>query len=232
MDNQELFKTYFSLNNNELSITVDNAVDHEIIFSKKMYLSKKQNKQISEEIELFFLEKISEIEKKTKSFVKNIFLIIKNDEIFSIRLSLKKKFNNQTISDDEMKKQLINGLQLIYKHYPHHFIIHYVIDKFNIDGQDSFSIKDKTICDYLCIDLKFICIKKHFIEEFKKLFRKKEIYLEKVFSEDYLRQHNNREDNIIETIIKIENGLNNLEVKLVPKINEKKGFFENIFFSF
>ena len=232
MDNHELFKTYFTLNNNEISIAVINTIDDKIVFFKKTYLSSKQNELISEEIEYFFLEKINEIEKKTKTFVKNIFLIIKDKNIFPINLSLKKKFDNQIISDDEIKRLLTNGLQLIYEHYQDHLIIHFLINKFNIDGQTCFSIKNKNINDYLCLDLIFICINKDLIKQFKKLFQKKEIHLKKIFSEDYLKQYKNGDDNIIKTVIKIENGANNLEVKLVPKIHRKKGFFENFFLSF
>ena len=232
MNNQELLKTYFSVNNNELLIVVSKSDNQEVIFSKKKILSKKQNKLISEEIELFFTEKIDEIEKKINSFVKNISLILRSENIFSISFSFKKKFNDKASTKDEIKKLLIDGLRLIYKHHPDIFIIHYLIDKIDIDGQTTFSTKGIIINEYICIDLKFICINKDLIEKFKKLLKKKEIFLEKVFSEDYIRQYNDENNDIIKTVFEIDKGLNSLEIKLIPKMYEKKGFFENFFLSF
>ena len=127
---------------------------------------------------------------------------------------------------------LTNGLQQIYKSYPDFSIIHFVINQFNIDGQTYYSVKDKLVNDFFWVELKFICIENNSVNKFKELFKKKEIHLKKIFSEKYVKQFNSENKDIIKTAIEIENGLNQLEVKLVPKKLEKKGFFENFFLSF
>ena len=232
MDNQELFKTFFLFNKNRLSIETRNSENLEIIFSKKSIFFSKENNFISKDTELFLLKNIEEIEKKTKSFVKNISLILEAESIFTIKLSFKKKVNQKIIPENELKSLLTNGLQLIYKNYSDCFIIHYMIENFIVDDEVVYSIKDKIINSFLCVELKFICIEKNYIDQFRRLFQKKEIHLEKVFSERYLSDFAAKNENIVESAFKIEKGLNKLEVKLVPKKREKKGFFENFFLIF
>ena len=115
MDNQELFKTFFLFNKNRLSIETRNSENLEIIFSKKSNFFSEENNFISKDTELFLLKNIEEIEKKTKSFVKNISLILETESIFTIKLSFKKKVNQKIIPENELKSLLTNGYQLIYK---------------------------------------------------------------------------------------------------------------------
>lgn len=232
MNDSEILRTYFLLKENELIIAVIKINNSETVFSKKLIFEKTNTDYLSKEVEIFFLKNIEEIEKITKSFVKDIFLVIDDENIFSVNLSLKKKIKNKIITDGELKSLLTNGLQQIYKSYPDFSIIHFVINQFNIDGQTYYSVKDKLVNDFFWVELKFICIENNSVNKFKELFKKKEIHLKKIFSEKYVKQFNSENKDIIKTAIEIENGLNQLEVKLVPKKLEKKGFFENFFLSF
>ena len=61
MTDQVLFKTYFSLGSEEISIYVKDIISSEIIFFKKRKLEKINEDPFENGIESFFLEKISEI---------------------------------------------------------------------------------------------------------------------------------------------------------------------------
>ena len=63
------------------------------------------------------------------------------------------------------------------------------------------------------------------------MLKKKQIFLDKVFSAKYLNEFSKNEDDIIKLACKIEAGLNKLEIQLVPKKREKNGFFESFFLS-
>jgi hypothetical protein len=232
MINRDLFSTYFLVKDNQVSIYVKNNNNSEIVFFKKKKIDKNSNNFFYQEIELFFLEKIEEIESQIELFVENIVLIIEDSDIFSVGLSVKQKIENRKISEEELKNLLSSGLQQIYKYYPNYNIIHYIIDKFNTDGQITKDIENKMINTFLSIDLRFITLENKIVDKYKNLFKKKQIFLEKVISVKYLKEfdHENN-DSFINMACKIDDGYNKLEVKLVPKSTKKKGFFESFFLS-
>ena len=88
------------------------------------------------------------------------------------------------------------------------------------------------INSYLSIDLRFISLENKIADQYKNLFKKKQISLEKVISVKYLKEFDDEnDDNFINIASKIDDGYNKLEVKLIPKKAKKKGFFENFFLS-
>ena len=224
MSNQNLFKTYFYIGADETLIFVKNNENSEIVYSKNKKIIKKFNYLNDIDIQIFFNENIEEIEKNIKIFVENIILILENKEIFSIRLSLKQKIDNKHISNEEIQKLLSSGLQQIHKNHPNQIVLHYLIEKIDIDGQLHESLENHLIKNYLCFDLRFICIHQSLIENFKDLFKKKQIFLEKVISAKYLNDFLSDKDNLISLISKIEGGLNKLEVQLIPK-GQQYNFF-------
>lgn len=235
MTDQVSFKTYFSLGSEEISIYVKDIISSEIIFFKKRKLEKGKEDPFENEIQSFFLEKISEIEKQIKLFVNNIILIIEDESIFFIKFSIKQKIENRKISEEEFKNLLSNGLQEIYKYNHENMVIHYIIDKIYIDDEIVEKTKgiDKVINNNLSLNLRFICIEKKIVSKFKDLFKKKQISLEKIFSTSYLNEFKNLNKNgLMEIVTNIEKGYNEFEVELVPKKPKKKGFFENFFLSF
>ena len=231
MQIQNLYKTYFYIGTDEISIFVKNNENSEIVFSENQKIDKKFDNFDNSNLKIFFNNKIEEIEKKIKIFVENIILILEHEEIFSIQLSLKQKIDNKYISIEEIQKLLYSGFQQINKSHPNQIILHYLIEKVNIDGKSHNSLENKFIKNYLCIDLRFVCVHHKVIEIFKNLFKKKQIFLEKVISAGYINSFLTDKDNLTSLISKIEGGLNKLEVQLIPKKQGKKGFFESFFLS-
>ena len=231
MQSQNLYKTYFYIGTDEISIFVKNNENSEIVFSENKKIDKKFDNFDNSNLKIFFNNKIEEIEKKIKIFVENIILILEHEEIFSIQLSLKQKIDNKYVSIEEIQKLLNSGFQQINKSHPNQIVLHYLIEKVNIDGKSHNSLENKFIKNYLCIDLRFVCVHYKVIEIFKDLFKKKQIFLEKVISAGYINSFLTDKDNLTSLISKIEGGLNKLEVQLIPKKQGKKGFFESFFLS-
>ena len=231
MQSQNLYKTYFYIGTDEISIFVKNNENSEIVFSENKKIDKKFDNFDNSNLKIFFNNKIEEIEKKIKIFVENIILILEHEEIFSIQLSLKQKIDNKYVSIEEIQKLLNSGFQQINKSHPNQIVLHYLIEKVNIDGKSHNSLENKFIKNYLCIDLRFVCVHHKVIEIFKNLFKKKQIFLEKVISAGYINSFLTDKDNLTSLISKIEGGLNKLEVQLIPKKQGKKGFFESFFLS-
>ena len=229
MINKDLFRTFFSVSNKEISIYVKNIIRDEIVFFKKEKIDENQNHFYNDHLQNFFLEKIEEIEKQIKLFVDNISLIIESENIVSIRFSLKQKIENKVISLKELKSLLLVGQEEILKYNQNLVVIHFLVDLINIDGKIVETIENQLVNKFMYIDLKFICINQNTVNNFKNLFKKKQIFLEKIFSAEYLKEFMTNNENIINSIEKVESGINKLEVSLVPKKPIKKGFFERFF---
>lgn len=229
MTNQDLFRSFFSVSNKEISIYVKNINSDEIVFFKKEKIDNNHSHFYNDRLQNFFEEKIDEIEEQIKLFVDNISLIIESENIVSIQFSLKQKIENKVTSLDELKSLLLVGQEEILKYNQNLLIIHFLIDLINIDGKIVETIEDQLVKKFMCIDLRFICINQNTVDEFKSLFKKKQIFLEKIFSAEYLKEFMTNNENIINSIDKVERGINKLEVSLVPKKSIKKGFFERFF---
>ena len=229
MTNQNLFRSFFSVSDKEISIYVKNISSDEIVFFKKEKIDDNQSYFYNDRLQNFFVEKIEEIEEQIKLFVDNISLIIESENIVSIQFSLKQKIENKVTSLDELKSLLLVGQEEILKYNQNLLIIHFLVDLINIDGKIVETIEDQLVKKFMCIDLRFICINQNTVDEFKNLFKKKQIFLEKIFSAEYLKEFMTNNENIINSIDKVERGINKLEVSLVPKKSIKKGFFERFF---
>jgi len=229
MTNQDLFRSFFSVSDKEISIYVKNINSDEIVFFKKEKIDDNQSYFYNDRLQNFFVEKIEEIEEQIKLFVDNISLIIESENIVSIQFSLKQKIENKVTSLDELKSLLLVGQEEILKYNQNLLIIHFLIDLINIDGKIVETIEDQLVKKFMCIDLRFICINQNTVDEFKNLFKKKQIFLDKIFSAEYLKEFMTNNENIINSIDKVERGINKLEVSLVPKKSIKKGFFERFF---
>ena len=229
MTNQDLFRSFFSVSDKEISIYVKNISSDEIIFFKKEKIDDNQSYFYNDRLQNFFVEKIEEIEEQIKLFVDNISLIIESENIVSIQFSLKQKIENKVTSLNELKSLLLVGQEEILKYNQNLLIIHFLVDLINIDGKIVETIEDQFVEKFMCIDLRFICINQNTVDEFKNLFKKKQIFLDKIFSAEYLKEFMTNNENIINSIDKVERGINKLEVSLVPKKSIKKGFFERFF---
>ena len=229
MTNQDLFRSFFSVSNKEISIYVKNINSDEIVFFKKEKIDNNHSHLYNDRLQNFFVEKIDEIEEQIKLFVDNISLIIESENIVSIQFSLKQKIENKVTSLDELKSLLLVGQEEILKYNQNLLIIHFLVDLINIDGKIVETIEDQLVKKFMCIDLRFICINQNTVDEFKSLFKKKQIFLDKIFSAEYLEEFMTNNENIINSIDKVERGINKLEVSLVPKKSIKKGFFERFF---
>ena len=232
MTNQDLFRSFFSVSNKEISIYVKNINSDKIVFFKKEKIDDNQSHFYNDCLQNFFVEKIEEIEEQIKIFVDNISLIIESENIVSIRFSLKQKIENKVISLKELKSLLLVGQEEIFKYNQNLLLIHFLVDLINIDGKIIETIDNQFVKKFMCVDLRFICINQQTVDKFKNLFKKKQIFLEKIFSAEYLKEFMTNNENIINLVDKIESGINKSEVSLVPKKSIKKGFFERFFHYF
>ena len=222
-------KIFLFLGIDKFTIVALNSIDEEVY--KEEILKDNKNNQIDLDfLDNFLNENIFKIEKKLNEFVKNIFLIIDHQNIFSIHLSIKNKFDNININLDSIHKLLLEAKSCCKKTLEDLDILHMKIDQFYIDGTYFKTLPEKKNCNNLSIDVSYICLPKKISKTIEDVLRKYQISLDRILSLDYLNGFfDNKNENLYVTAQKILNGFNENEVFIADKNPKKLGFFEKFF---
>ena len=229
MRNSPVNKTFIFISFNKfiiISLDEENKINY-----KKETIFKDQNEIFhSNLLSKFLNENIFKIEKKLGEFVKIVYLIIDNEEIFSVNLSIKNKINEAPINT-----KLVNNLLIEAKNYCEETlkkaeVIHIKIDQFYIDNKYYKVLPDKISCKSLSLDLSFICVPNNILNSFEKVLNKFQISVYKTISYQYLHSFLNISSNNLELVAqKILTGFNENEVILMKKKPKNLGFFEKFF---
>ncbi|MDA8809163.1 hypothetical protein N9N04_00555 [Candidatus Pelagibacter bacterium] len=186
----------------------------------------------NDEIELNILSKfiddnIYKIEKMIKNFIRNIILIIQDDKVLDIGISLKKKIYEKNIDQKQLENSLVEIKDIFKENYQDLIIMHMII----IEKENNFSLNnDNKNDDYLFLEVNFISIPNNFTFNFDKLLENHQIKIKRYMSADYIKSFFDKES--MEFFVmanKLNDGLNKNEVQLVSKNKENKGFFEKFF---
>ena len=222
-------KIFLFLSFDKFMIVVLNS-NNEFVYKKETLTNNKSDQINQSFLDDFLSENIFKIEKKLNKFVKNIFLIIDNQNIFSIYLSVKNKFNNIIINSNSINKLLFDAKNCSKKTFENLDILHMKIDKFYIDGIYFQTLPEKKNCRNLSIEICYICLPNRISKTIEDVLGKYQISLDRILSFDYLDSYlDNKNDNLFITAQKILDGFNENEVHITDKNLKKLGFFERFF---
>ena len=222
-------KIFLFLGIDKFTIVALNSIDEEV-YKDEILKDNKSNQIDLNFLDNFLNENIFKIEKKLNEFVKNIFLIIDHQNIFSIHLSIKNKFDNININLDTIHKLLLEAKSCCKKTLEDVDILHMKIDQFYIDGTYFKTLPKKKNCNNLSIDVSYICLPKKISKTIENVLRKYQISLDRMLSLDYLNSFlDNKNENLYATAQKILDGLNENEVFIADRNSKKLGFFEKFF---
>ena len=107
------FQTYLYLNNTQYIIYVTDNKTNEKIYSEKLAIEENSTELKFRKMDEFLDSNILKIEKKLDSFIKDIYVILDSKEFHSIRLSIKKDNNGNSINSDTLIHPL-NDLKNIH----------------------------------------------------------------------------------------------------------------------
>ena len=229
MRNSSVNKTFIFITPNKfiiLSLNEANKINY-----KKETIFKDQNKKFDLNLFSEFLnENIFKIEKELSAFIKVVYLIIENEEIFSVNLSIKNKINEITINEKVINNLLIEAKNYCEETLRKAEVIHMKIDQFFIDNEYYKVLPDKVSCKSLSLDLSFICVPNNILNNFEKILNKFQISVYRTISYQYLHSFLKISSNNLELVAqKILTGFNENEVILMKKKPKNLGFFEKFF---
>jgi len=221
------FETFLYISKSKYQIFVYDKDNLKNLYSEEI--------EKSDEIELNTLSKflddnIYKIEKKIKNFIKNIILIVEDDKILEIGISLKKKNYEKNENQKHLENSLVEVKDIFRENYQDLLIMHMVIVK--KENNFLFDNANKSD-DYLFLEVNFISISNKFIFYFDKLLENHQINIKRYMSGDYIKSFLDIESKesieLFITANKLNEGLDKNEVQLVSKSKENRGFFEKFF---
>jgi hypothetical protein len=197
-------------------------------------LYKEEIKNI-DEIELnilskFLDENIYKIEKMIKKFVSNIILIIEDDKVLDVGISLKKKNYEKNIDQKYLENSLVEVKDIFRENYKDQIIMHMIVVD-NDNNENNFLLNDRIKNDdYMYLEINFISITNNFTFYFDKLLESHQIKISRYMSCKYIKSYIGEDSTELSVMAnKLNNGLNKNEVQLISKNVENRGFFEKFF---
>ena len=224
------FDAYLCISQNKFKIYFFDKKNLRNLYSEKITFDNKTNYIDLETLDKFLQDNIFKIEKLSGNFVKNIFLVIKNIEISRINFGIKKKSYEDIISKKLLQLILNDAKDLFRENYKNCHIMHILINRY-LDNDNYYQfLRNNFKGDYLCIELQFNFIANNFISEINTVLRKYQVVLAGCLDGEYIKNYFTDEQiQYPEMIYKIISCINENEVKLISKNQNKKGFFERFF---
>jgi hypothetical protein len=198
---------------------------------KNLYFEEINN---DDEIELnilskFLDENIYKIEKKIKKFIRNIILIIENDKILEISISIKKKNYENNINQKNLENSLVEVKDIFRENYQDQIIMHMIIVD-NNKNENNILLDNNNDDNHLFIEVNFISIANNFTFYFDKLLENYQIKISRYMSYKYIKSYSiENSTELFMMANKLNSGFNKNEVQLISKNVENKGFFEKFF---
>src|SRR6056300_1587743 len=209
------FETFLYISKNKYQIFVYDKNNLKNLYDEEI---KNDN-----EIELNLLSKflddnVYKIEKMIKNFIRNIILIIEDDKVLDIGISLKKKNYEKNIDQKQLEKKLVKIKNIFRENYLNETIMHMIV------------VNNKNNDDYLFLEVNFISISNNFTFYFDKVLESHQIKISRYMSCRYIKSYISEDSTELFTMAnKLNNGFNKNEVQLISKNVENIGFFEKFF---
>jgi hypothetical protein len=224
------FETFLYVSKNKYQIFVLDKKKLKNLYCKELKVYNKFELISLNYLSKFLDENIYKIERLVGNFIKNIILIIENDENLNVNIAIKKKNYEKSVNQKYLETSLKEIKDLFKENYQDQIIMHMVITNYIVNGKKYSSYVNDANDDHLCLELNFVSISNDLSLEFDLLLKKYQIKISHYMCGKYIKNFFNKDINEITIMAhKLKNGYNNNEVILVPKNIKNRGFFEKFF---
>jgi len=223
------FETYLYLSSNKFEIYLFDKKHIQNLFHETITFENDFNFREFTELIKFLDKNIFKIEKLIGNFIKNIFLIIDNEDSFIIKLSDKKKIENK-VNKESLKNTLIKLKNLINENYKNRTIMHVLLNNQFFYNNIESSLIENENTNSQCLEVSFITISNDLIINLNKVLQEYQIKISKFIDGKYVKDY--FKDDELELSLashKLINGFNSNEVIIVSQNTENQGFFERFF---
>tara|TARA_B110000003_G_scaffold177472_1_gene176883 strand:- start:15 stop:716 length:702 start_codon:yes stop_codon:yes gene_type:complete len=223
------FETFVYISKNKYQIFVFDKKNLENLYLEELNTYKYDFEDLSN-FSKFLDKNIYKIEKLVGTFIKNIILIIENDNNLNVNISLKKKFYDNSVNQRYLESNLTEIKDLFLENYQNQTIMHMMVTNYIINEKKYSKFKNDLLINNLGLEVNFIAISNDLVFLIDKILEKYQIKISQYMCGNYIRNFFNDDRSEISLMAhKLRNGYNDNEVVLIPKNKVNKGFFEKFF---
>ena len=164
-------------------------------------------------LELKIQNIITTLENDTSEYIDNIKLMIDSPKMHSVSISLSRKLDGSRLKKTNIQFLVQEAKQQILKHYTNYNIIHIIIINYKIDDIDYSHLPEEIKCNFISLDILFICLPIDLILYFKNIFSKSNILIDQIICSSYAKSINYKNNlNSIEHISFVDIGFNKTSI--------------------
>ena len=176
------FQTYFDCGFSKVRAgTFNTNSTEEAFYAESEFFMDRSN------LELKIQKIIVSLEKDTDKYINNINLMIDSIEMLSVGISLSKKLDGSKLKQANIQFLVQEAKQQILKHYTNHNIAHIIINNYKIDNVDYSYLPHEIKCDFISLDIFFICLPTDLVLYFKNIFSKSNILVDQIICSSYAK---------------------------------------------
>jgi len=230
MDKENELQCYLSVSPNKYGIYLFDTKNLKNLYKEEIILNNETNYQNHDELKKFLDDNIFKIEKLTSKFINNIIVVIDNEEIKDLNIGIKKKNYVENLNSKNLESIITEAKDLFKETYQDQKIMHIIIQNYLINGKTYLQFQKNLQTNDFGLEIKFISVSNKLSYELEKVLEKYQIKISKYISVIYVENYFQGKRNEFPVMVyEIINGINENEVKLVPKNTINKGFFEKFF---
>ncbi|WP_440933923.1 hypothetical protein [Candidatus Pelagibacter sp.] len=223
-------KTYLSVTPNRFQIFLYDTKKLINLYKQSIKFDNQSEEINYISLNKFLEENIFKVEKLSGNFINNVCLIINNNKVNNISLSIKDKNYNKILDKKYIQKLLTNAKDIFTENYPEEKILHILLNGLVVDKKFFSSFQDNLNGDKISIEVQFKSISIKLLKEIDNILERYQIKVSDCIDQNYLKSLSESENFELDEIAhKVQSGFNDNEVKLIPKNQKKKGFFERFF---
>jgi cell division protein FtsA len=144
------------------------------------------HREISSEVQKIIIF----LEKNTNEYIDNINLMLDSSMMVTIGISISKKIDGVQLKQEDIQFLVQEAKQQILKYYKNQNITHIIINNYKINNIDYDYLPLNTKCNFIALDIFFICLPKKTIEYFKNIFYKFDISVNQIICSSYAKAKN------------------------------------------
>ena len=183
------FQTFFDYGHSKVRAGVLNKNnENEAFYDESEFFIDQLN------LELKIEKIITSFEKKTNEYIDNINLMIDSPKMLSVSISLYKKLDGSQLKQTNIQFLVQEAKQQILKYYTNYNIAHIIINNYKIDGIDYSYLPDEIKCNFISLDILFICLPTELVLSLKNIFSKYNILVNEIICSSYAKSINYKDN--------------------------------------
>jgi len=133
---------------------------------------------------------ITSLEKHTNEYIDKIDLMVDSSKMISISISVSKKIEEKKLREDNILFLIQEAKQQILKYYLNYNITHIIINNYKIDNIDYSELPDQIDCQFISLDIIFICLPSELVSNLKNIFSELNILINQITCSSYAKSIN------------------------------------------